>query len=126
MIIHRVKALWRILGISIYDDEERRKRNLKTISYIAVVMEVPSLFGTVVYFFTPLRGFAVSSLVYGVFHLVIFYLAAIKKDRRLTAIVSTTLALVACINIVVFARNGFAAHWTLLFPLVVCYLCGVV
>lgn len=124
-MINRIRAVWRILGISIYDDEERRKRNLKTISCIAAVMEVPSLFGAAFYFFTPMRSFAISALVYAVFHLVIFYLAAIKKDRKLTARVSTILALIACTNIALFARNGFAAHWTLLFPLVVCYLCGV-
>ena len=88
-------------------------------------MEIPSLLGAVSYFFTPLWNFALGCLVYAIFHLVIFYLAAIKKDRKLVASVSTILSLVACTNIALFARNGFAAHWTLLFPLVVCYLCGV-
>lgn len=124
-MINRIRALWHILGISIYDNEERCKQNLKTISCIAIIMEIPSLFGVVVYLFTPLWGFALSCLFYAIFHFLIFYLAAIRKNRKLTASISTVLALVVCTNIAVFAKNGFAAHWTLLFPLVVCYLCGV-
>ena len=124
-MINRIRAVWRILGISIYDNAERHKQNLKTISCIAVVMEIPSLFGAITYFFTPLWSFALGCVVYAIFHVVIFYLAAIKKDRKLAAGISTILSLVACTNIALFARNGFAAHWTLLFPLVVCYLCGV-
>ena len=124
-MINRMRALWRVLGISIYDNAERHKQNLKTISCIAVVMEIPSLFGAITYFFTPLWSFALGCVVYAIFHVVIFYLAAIKKDRKLAAGISTILSLVACTNIALFARNGFAAHWTLLFPLVVCYLCGV-
>ncbi len=124
-MINRIRALWRILGVSIYDNAERRKQNLKTISCIAVVMEIPSLLGAVSYFFTPLWDFALGCLIYAIFNLVIFYFASIKKDRELAASISTVLSLVACTNIALFARNGFAAHWTLLFPLVVCYLCGV-
>ena len=124
-MINRIRAVWRLLGISIYDNEVRCKQNLKTISCIAIIMEIPSLFGAVAYLFTPLWGFALSCVVYAAFQFLIFYLAAIKKDRKLTANVSTIFALLASTNIAVFARNGFAAHWTLLFPLVVCYLCGV-
>ena len=124
-MINRFRAVWRLLGISIYDDDHRRKQNLRTISYLAVIAEIPSLFGAVTYFFTPLRSFAVSCMVYAVFQAVIFYLAAIKKDRKLSASVGTILALITCTNIALFAKNGFAAHWTLLFPLAVCYLCGV-
>ncbi|MBQ9419603.1 MAG: hypothetical protein IJU31_04420, partial [Synergistaceae bacterium] len=82
-MINRIRAVWRILGVSIYDDEQRRRQNLKTISCIALVMELPSLFGAVAYFFTPMRGFAVGCLIYAVFHVVIFYLTAIKKNREL-------------------------------------------
>ena len=81
-MINRLRALWRILGISIYDNAERRKQNLKTISCIAVVMEIPSLFGAITYSFTPLWSFALGCVVYAIFHVVIFYLAAIKKDRK--------------------------------------------
>ena len=124
-MINRIKAVWRLLGISIYDDDERRKRNLKTIASIAAIMAIPSLFGAVSYMFTPLWGFALSCIVYSIFHLTIFYLAAVKKDRDLVASISTILSLLVCTNVAIFAKNGFAAHWTLLFPLVVCYLCGV-
>ncbi|MBQ7221146.1 MAG: response regulator [Synergistaceae bacterium] len=124
-MINRIKAVWRLLGISIYDDDERCKRNLKTIASLAVIMEIPSLFGAVNYMFTPMREFALSCVVYSIIHFIIFYFAAIKKDRKLVAGVSTLLSLLVCTNIAVFAKNGFAAHWTLLFPLVVCYLCGV-
>ncbi|MDY6399184.1 MAG: ATP-binding protein [Synergistales bacterium] len=125
MIFHRIRALWRLLGISIYNDGERRRRNLKTISCIAFIMEIPALFGAVVYFFTPLRPFAIGCMIYFAFNIVIFYLAAVKKNRELAVRFTVILALVASTNIALFARNGFAAHWTLLFPLVICYLCDV-
>ncbi|MBQ7543664.1 MAG: response regulator [Synergistaceae bacterium] len=124
-IIKRVRAVWRLLGVSIYDDEERCKRNLKTLACIAAILEVPSLSGVIFYSFTPMWEFALSCSVYAVFHAVIFYLAAVRKNRRLVASIGTILSLIVCTNIALFARNGFAAHWTLLFPLVVCYLCGV-
>lgn len=126
-MINRVKAVWRLLGISIYDDEERCKQNLKTISGVSVIMLVPSLFGGMIYINAPfpLKGFAIGCFVYSLFHVLIFYLAAIKKNRKLTVTLSTTLALIACVNIAIFAKNGFAAQWTLLFPLIICYLCGV-
>ena len=88
-------------------------------------MEIPSIFGVVSYFFTSSWDFALGCLVYAAFHFIIFYLAAVKKNRELAAGISTILALVVCTNIALFARNGFATHWTLIFPLVVCYLCGV-
>lgn len=118
-MINRVRAVWRLLGISIYDDEVRCKQNLKTISALSVIMLIPSSFGGIIYISAPfpLRGFALGCFVYSLLHILIFYLAAIKKDRKLTAVLSTTLALIACVNIAVFAKNGFAAHWTLLFRL---------
>lgn len=124
-MISRIKSVWRILGISIYDDEERRKRNLKTISSLSVIMTIPSLFGAIFYINTSMQGFALGCLVYAIFNVLIFYLAAVKKNRELTVNLSTIFAIVACTNIALFARNGFAANWTLVFPLVVCYLCGV-
>lgn len=124
-MFHRMRAIWRILGTSIYNDEHRRKRNLKTMAAIAMIMEIPAFSGTMAYFFTPLRPFAIGCLIYAAFNVVIFYLAAVKKDRESAARVLVILALVACTNIALFASNGFAAHWTLIFPLVVCYLCGV-
>ncbi len=124
-MINRVRALWRLLGFSIYDDEERRKRNLRTISCISLIMEIPAFYGTWMYLFTPLRPFAIGCLIYAAFNIVIFYLAAIRKNREAAARVIVGLAVVACTNIAVLARNGFAAHWTLIFPLVICYLCGV-
>ncbi len=124
-MFHRMRAVWRILGTSIYNDEHRRKRNLKTMAAIALIMEIPALYGAIKYFFTPLRPFAIGCLIYAAFNIVIFYLAAIKKDRESAARVLVILALAACTNIALFANNGFASHWTLIFPLVVCYLCGV-
>ena len=124
-MINRVRALWRVLGISIYNDSQRRNQNLKTISCIALVMEIPSMFGAIFYFGTPMHGFALGCLVYAILHVLIFYLAAVKKNRELAATIGTILALIASTNIALFARNGFAAQWTLLFPLVVSYLCGV-
>ncbi len=124
-MFRRMMAIWRILGTSIYSDDNRRRRNLKTMAAIALIMEIPALFGAVTYFFTPLRPFAIGCLIYAAFNIVIFYLAAVKKDRESAARVIVTLAIVACTNIALFARNGFAAHWTLIFPLVMCYLCGV-
>ena len=121
----RVKEVWHLLGVSIYDDESRREQNLKTISRVAVIMLIPSTFGGIIYLFTPMWGFAVSCLIYAFFHLVILYLTTVKKNRELAAGLSTILALVVCTNIAIFAKNGFAAHWTMLFPLIVCYLCGV-
>ena len=107
-MINRVRALWRVLGISIYNDSQRRNQNLKTISCIALVMEIPSMFGAIFYFGTPMHGFALGCLVYAILHVLIFYLAAVKKNRELAATIGTILALIASTNIALFARNGFA------------------
>ena len=124
-MINRVRALWRLLGIPINNEGERRKRNLRTLACIAAIMEVPAFIGASVYLLTPLRAFAVGCVVYAVFNAVIFYLAAVKKNRELAVKVTAVLAITACTNIALFARNGFAANWTLLFPLIVCYICGI-
>ena len=123
-MIRRVRRIWRILGISIFEGR-RSKHNLKIISYIAIVLEIPSLFGTLTYFFTPLWDFALGCFVYAIFNAITFYLAAIKKNREATVKVGVVFTLLACTNIALFARNGFAAHWTLLFPLIISYLFSV-
>lgn len=121
----RLRAVWRLLGTSIYNTYERRRRNLNTLAAISLIMEIPAFFGALMYFATPLWPFAAGCSVYAAFNIIIFYLAAVKKNREAAVNFTVTLALVACTNIALFAKNGFAAHWTLLFPLVVCYLCSV-
>ena len=52
------------------------------------------MFGAIFYFNTPMHGFAVSCMFYVVLNVVIFYLAAVKKNRELSAALGTIIALI--------------------------------
>ena len=120
----RLMRIWHLLGISIYEGK-RREQNLKTISFISLMLEIPALIGIVHYFNSPLIGFEIGCMIYFSFNLAVFYLAAIKKNRELTVKVGLIFTYIASTNIALLARNGFATHWTFLFPLIVCYLFSV-
>ena len=122
--IKRAVKIWQLLGNSVYEGE-RGRQNLKTIAAISTIMEIPALIGVIKYFFTPLRSFALSCMVYFILNLAVIYLSVVKKDREAAVKAGVILALTVCTNIAFFARNGFAATWTLVFPLIISYLASV-
>lgn len=120
----RLKKIWHWLGISIYEGK-RREQNLRTFAVIAILMEIPAISGFFVYFNTKFRPLSIGCLIYFFLNLRVFYLAVIKKNREKTANFTVFMSLVLCTAIIFFAKNGFAAHWTFLYPIIICYLCGV-
>lgn len=123
-MLKRLIKTWHLLGQSIYEGE-RRERNLRTIAAIALTLQLPSIIGFVCYINTPMRSLAIGCLFYFFTNLVNFYLAAIKKDRESVVKLGLVLVYIASTNISIFAKNGFAGNWTLLFPLIICYLFSV-
>ncbi|MBR1486277.1 MAG: response regulator [Synergistaceae bacterium] len=120
----RFVEIWRALGISIYEGK-RYRQNLKTMAILSLVMEIPAFIGIVKHIFTPMWRFALGCAVYFVLNFIIFYLSAIKKKREAAVVYAVILSLLACTSVFLFARNGFAVVWTVVFPLVICYLCSV-
>ena len=120
----RFVELWRILGISIYEGE-RYRQNLKTMAVLSLIMEIPAFIGVVKNIFTPMWRFALGCVIYFILNLIIFYLSAIKKNREAAVKYTIILSLLLCTSVILFARNGFAAVWTIVFPLIICYVCSV-
>ena len=120
----RLRKLWHWLGISIYEGK-RLEQNLRTFAVIAILMEIPAISGFFVYFNTKFRPLSIGCLIYFFINLRIFYLAFIKKNRESVVNFTVFMSLLLCTAIILFAKNGFAAHWTFLYPIIICYLCGV-
>ena len=119
-----LKEIWRLLGISIYEGK-RLTQNLRTFAVIAALMEIPALSGILIYNHTKYWELSWGCSAFFLANLVIIYLAVFKKNRELLVKCSVIFSLTICTCIIFFAKNGFVVHWTLLFPLVICYLCGV-
>ena len=119
-----LKEIWRLLGISIYEGK-RYKQNLRTFAIIAFFLETPALLGMFLHHHTRYWALSLGCLVLFVSNLFVIYLALVKKNREVLVKYTVCFSVILCTVIALFARNGFASHWTLVFPLIICYLCGV-
>ncbi len=120
----RVRNVWNELSRSLFEGE-RHSRSLKIISAGAILIAAVSVVTGIMNLKNGYMNEAESAVSGVVAGIVVFYLSAIRKNRKLTVII-TVLYFMAVYTYDAFtSTNGFAILWTLILPLAVGYLGSV-
>lgn len=104
---------------------ERYEENLRNIATASVIAMALGFIMTLINLFQKQYVIALSPLLI-FFSALISYISVVRFRRREAAIISTISTVVVVLTFdVLYADNGFAYLWTLLVPLVMCYLFSV-
>ena len=113
-----------MLNISIFEGK-RYYRSLQILGLLAAICVAVSVIAAVLLFRQGSLVFGTASLLYAFVNILDFYFARIRKNRKVVVIFSVITEMIFCTYVIIGVNNGFSALWTILMPLVICYLCGV-
>ena len=114
-----------MLRISIFRDAEYN-RNLRNLGIMALLFVPMALFGAVYGFLSGSRMFCAACFGYALLNILDWYFAAIRKNRKAVILLGVPSELLFTTFLIVAEQNGFSALWTILLPVSISYLFGVI
>ena len=124
-LFNRIKNLWGILRISIFRDTEYY-RNLRNLGIMALLFIPMAIFGAVYGFLSGSRMFCAACIGYALLNILDWYFAAIRKNRKAVILLGVPSELLFTTFLIVAEQNGFSAMWTIILPISISYLFGVI